>query len=326
MNAPLAQEQTLSRPIVDQNQDDLFLVDDLNRLAADKNLTHAALAKEIGIAASTLSEIRAGKYRGNLAGFLDKIRNWVTEQKDKDEIKAIAPVDPPHFYGPTALRVRNVLRLLKFTNKMGVIYGDAGVGKTKTARQFQQEVNDVHIVTLKSIDSNARSTLQRIASDIGIGGGSQDYYSRRIFQTICSKLTQNSILIIDEAQHTDIKAIDSIRAIHDEVGCGIVLIGNRPLFRTVFGDTSGALAQLHSRVALCIEIGRPTDEDVSEFCKAWGVPVGKSADFIKRIAQEPGGLRSAANLTRNACMIAEKPPAAIEVGDLKLALQIMRPH
>lgn len=325
MNAIVAQEENTPEMLAINDQDDLFAIDDLNRIANERNLKNSQLAKELGMSTSTLSELRSGKYEGRAENFIPRIRNWLDEQKEKAEVGTIVPEDPPHFWSETAMRVRQTLILLKHTRRMGMIYGGAGVGKTLTARAVQETHNEVFIATLKAIDSNARSTLQRIASEIGITGNNQEHYSRRIFQNICSRLTSNSLLIVDEAQHTDIKAIDAIRAIHDDVGCGLVLIGNNPLHRIVFGDASGQLAQLHSRIAICIQIDRPTDKDITELCHQWKVPPGKAADEIRVIAREPGGLRSASNCIRNACMLAQKAAAELTEKDLRAARTIMRP-
>jgi hypothetical protein len=59
------------------------------------------------------------------------------------------------------------------------------------------------------------------------------------------------LMVLDEAQHADMDAIEELRAIHDENGCGLVLMGNGEVLTRIQGNSRQAShAQLYSRAGV----------------------------------------------------------------------------
>lgn len=115
----------------------------------------------------------------------------------------------------------------------------------------------------------------------------------------------NPLLIVDEAQHLDERAIEEIRSWHDAVGLGIAFLGNAGLVQTLEGGARQiSRAQLFSRISLPFEAIRPQVADVEAMLEAWRIRDPKICDFVHAIAQKPGALRGATFALELAFMIA----------------------
>jgi DNA transposition AAA+ family ATPase len=103
-------------------------------------------------------------------------------------------------------------------------------------------------------------------------------------------LDAQGVLVIDEAQWCSEGALEELRAIHDETGCGLVLAGNREVLTRLEGkQRAAAYAQLFSRISFRHVIERPEPEDVNTLLDAWNVTNPKERDYLARIASRPGG-------------------------------------
>ena len=58
------------------------------------------------------------------------------------------------------------------------------------------------------------------------------------------------MIIIDEAQHLTVRALNHIRCLADESGIGICLIGNEDVYSKLKGTGKADFAQLFSRIGM----------------------------------------------------------------------------
>ena len=65
------------------------------------------------------------------------------------------------------------------------------------------------------------------------------------------------LLILDEAQHLMLPALESLRSIHDATACGLVLMGNEAVYSRLSGRHSAEFAQLYSRVGSVLKLENP---------------------------------------------------------------------
>ena len=79
-----------------------------------------------------------------------------------------------------------------------------------------------------------------------------------IFRMIVQRLQgTKGLLIIDEAQHLSLLALESLRSIHDATACGLVLMGNESVYANLSGRRSAEFAQLFSRVGMVLKLENP---------------------------------------------------------------------
>ena len=79
------------------------------------------------------------------------------------------------------------------------------------------------------------------------------------------------LLIIDEAQHLMLPALESLRNIHDATECGHVLMGNEAVYSRLSGRRSAEFAQLYSRVGSVLKLENPLPSDTTALARQWGV-------------------------------------------------------
>lgn len=252
-----------------------------------------AVAKAMGIAPSTLSEWLNGNYKADGAALAEKARGWLQDRS------SASSRDSDFVETPTASRILSVLMYAKGASDMAVVYGGPGVGKTRTCRHFAESYPNVWIATMTPASATVVPALEEIAEAVGlrdIGGG-----ARKLSRAIRSKVkgAPGGLIIIDEAQHLSIAAIEELRAIHDATGVGVALVGNEVVYARLTGGTRAAhFAQIFSRLGMRLPIRRPEAGDVAALAARWGVQEPGAIGLLQAVAAKPGALRAATKLMR----------------------------
>ncbi len=138
---------------------------------------------------------------------------------------------------------------------IAVIHGGTGVGKTLAARRYARQCEEVWIAVMSPAEERLRPCLELLAfaCDIGILGRN----ATQIYRSLCRYLSdKRGLLIIDEAQHLGHPQLETLRALHDETGCGLALLGNdqfghrieRPEFAALASRVGG---RVHLTAATC---------------------------------------------------------------------------
>ena len=119
----------------------------------------------------------------------------------------------------------------------------------------------------------------------------------------------NKVIIIDEAQHLKLSALEEIRSLSDpnsitgEKGTGICLIGNTEVYTRMMGKQQAQFAQLFSRIRMnrYYSTRQVTPEDIQAlFPKLAEEGNKKELDFLLGISQSKWGIRGAVNVYNNA--------------------------
>ncbi|SLN47984.1 hypothetical protein PSA7680_02473 [Pseudoruegeria aquimaris] len=277
-----------------------------DRMRAQMNtdgLSQAAAAREIGISPSALNQWLQGKYAGNNDEVEARIENWLTARQRREAASSAMPEPPEFFRSPSAEKVVNALSYAQMAGDIVCIYGNPGVGKTKSFRHYRDTNPSVWIATMSPDSAGLVPALEEVAEAIGLrdaGGG-----ARRIARAIRRKIEgTRGLLIIDEAQHLSTAALEELRiAIHDATGIGLVFAGNPEVYsRLTGGNRSMRFAQIFSRIGMRLFIPRPTVGDVKSLAAAWGVKGSPEIELLKEVAAEPGALRGASKVLALAAM------------------------
>lgn len=194
-------------------------------------------------------------------------------------------------------KVLNVLEYCRIQKTIGCIYGDAGIGKTFTAKNFIDGKSDVYMVTATPTFATPRPFLKLLASKMKTSKtGSQD----EVYLEIIERLeNQDKMIIIDEAQHLTKKTLEIVRSINDATSTAIVLIGNEMIYNKMLGKAQAEFAQLFSRVGMQSHLLTDifTKEDVKAVFKNVDDDV---QDYLLAVARSKFGLRGATLVYTNA--------------------------
>ena len=119
--------------------------------------------------------------------------------------------------------VENLQNKSKNIPKMGLIYGEPGLGKSQTALWLAYKYNVTYLRATNLM--TGRWLLEELVKELD---EIPRYLTSHNFNLVVKKLKQNQqIIFIDEIDYlmNNYKSIETLRDIHDETDCPIVFVG-----------------------------------------------------------------------------------------------------
>lgn len=289
-------------------------------IETDPSLSQQKIAKEIGtgVSAATLSQWLNGNYAGDNAKIEARVSSWYETYLER-RARAGLPEAPDWVDTPTTERIQAGLRYAQLAQDMVVIYGPAGVSKTKTCQHYTTQAPGVVHATMTPATNSVLASLATIAEACGL----RDYPNAAagLQRMICSRLRQtNGLLIIDEAQHLGVQALDEVRSIHDACLIGVALVGNEAVYnRMTGGNRAPYLDRLFSRIGKRVALKGSSDADIDAILRAWRIQDSNCRMQIREIARRPGALRVLTKVLRLAASFAAANDRVICCDDIKAA-------
>lgn len=204
--------------------------------------TQTEIAKELDVSDPQLSQFLKGTYKAPHV-IIPKIERFF----DLVSQKEIAPKAPGYKKTSISNMVYNLIAYCHIQGKIGVSYGDAGIGKTMAIGEYETQHPDESIViTVSPCFASITGVNELLAEKLKI----REKIARKIYGEAVYKLRgSNKVLIIDEAQHLTVRVINHLRCMSDESGIGIAFIGNEEIYLKMRGSGQASYAQLYSRIA-----------------------------------------------------------------------------
>jgi len=260
-------------------------------LMGERGMAQAAVAKESGMGNTALNQWLNECYPGDVLKLEGKLRHWVEQQGERREARAAVPKVAAWIGTPSAEKVLAGLRYAHAHGEMALIYGAAGLGKTATVKHYQGRKNNVWVATMTPAHAGLVAALKALAAAVGLsatGSGAE------LHAEIVRKVDRSGgLLVIEEAQHLGVPALDQVRAINDATGLGVAFVGNERVYARMAGGIQAPyLAQLRSRIGMPVRLARPLAGDVKALMGAWGVGAECEAALLE-IAGKPGAWRYA---------------------------------
>ena len=259
---------------------------------------------------TALSQYRNGIYKGDVKAVESKIEEYMetVEEQQAQEEKA-QPYKAVEDYIPTSVS-EDIYRMIRYAQVNGgiaIAHGDAGIGKTKAAQKYVRE-NPTQAIYLEMspVAGTLGNMLRLLARTLKLP---ESRNKMELMLSIREKLEgTNKVIIIDEAQHLKLSALEQIRTLADPnsitgtKGVGIVLIGNTEVYSKMKGKQEAQFAQLFSRIKMSryYSTSNVTDDDVEKLfpvLKKQGMK--KELGFLKGICKSKWGIRGAANVYDN---------------------------
>jgi len=233
----------------------LTIIDKINAHIEATGTSQNKVASAIGISPSALSTWLNGTYKGSVEQVNERVVEYletVKERSQKSPTKVMV-VETSAFRS-----IRQFCGLVLRDSEFGLLIGPAGFGKTTSLKEFMKHHKSCIMVEADD-GYTARILFQEINDKLGLEtkGNLHDLITRAI-----EKLEDSGrLIIIDEAEHLPIKALESIRRLHDKAGIGVILAGLPRLQKNITGDMTH-FAQILSRLGAFCRIDGLTDPDV----------------------------------------------------------------
>lgn len=227
------------------------IVERFARFIEEYGYTKKAVAQELGISDTTISEVTRLEYKGKTAdAHLVRVNNWMELAARRENI-----VRNRTFVETSVAReILNVAGIVAETCKMGVIFGPAQIGKTFTLQAIEGSLAFGDPVLIRVDESQLRPLplCRAIASRFGL---SQSGTFDNLFRRIVGRLKGTKRMVIfDECERVAYKSLEMIRDLHDETGCPVLLCGKPPIYEKLgfrrMGDYSEVTDQLAARIVI----------------------------------------------------------------------------
>lgn len=218
--------------------------------------------------------------------------------------------------------VDDIIMAVSFAEAAGdisLIYGEAGLGKTVSLKKYVSLHPDTIYIELKDCDKSTKGVCEKILFNIGKEIHGVD---RLLVDTITDYLTNNPrLLIIDEAQHLSIRALENLRAINDSTETGIVLCGNPTVYDRMHGRGQAHFAQLYSRIGIRRHIIEPDLEDITNIFLNYGLDK-ESLLYLHKLALQRGGIRNCVKVLNIALRLRDDEKEPLTIDHLQSACQL----
>lgn len=218
--------------------------------------------------------------------------------------------------------LENVIMAVSFAKVAGdisLIYGEAGLGKTVALKKYVQQHPDTIYIELKDCDKSTKGVCEKILACMGKEKRGVD---RFLVDTIIDCLSNiPKLIIIDEAQHLSLRALENIRAINDTTETGIVLCGNPTVYDRMHGKGQAHFAQLYSRIGIRRHIADPSLEDIRTIFERYGLDT-ESIRFLHQLALLRGGIRNCVKVLNIALQFREDEKEPLSIDHLQSAYQL----
>lgn len=251
-----------------------------------QNVSQAALGRALGISGASISTFRKGEYKGNNEELARKIKLYLDNyaKKSSKDIKEVAI-----FESKDKQMADFVINEAMRDKEIAIIVGCAGSGKSTIAKDYAR-LHPNAILIEATLHSTARVILDELCERLHISGG-RNLHEKVLL--ISKELKRRDVVIlIDEAEHLSVRALEDLRRIWDFSSCPLILFGTEILLKNLIGK-NGELRQLYSRIG-----GKWNMKGLSqEECETL---------FTQGIhAYTKGNFRSSGKLYKRACRLAE---------------------
>ena len=258
----------------------------LRNLMEELGLSQTMVARALGYSSATLSQWLSTKYEGDVAKFNEAVRGFLQRQKERSKSQK----KPFQFVmTSTANRILEVARTCHLDGEIGVVYGEAGIGKTVTAKEYAIRNTDVIFIEA-DLGYTARSLFTDLHHRIGLDGTGTVH---DMFEDVVAKLSGSGrLIIVDEAEHLPYRALELLRRVYDKAGIGILLVGMPRLVHNLRGK-KGEYAQLYSRVGIAANLQKLQEGDAEAIVRT---ALPQSNGLWKDFLRESGGNSRRMNL------------------------------
>jgi len=255
------------------------IVERFRRFIEEHGYTQNAVAREIGISSTTISEVVRLRYTGKTADAqLVKIHNWMELAARRDNL-----VHSRKFVEHSvANEVLHVAAITAETCKMGVVFGPARIGKTFTLQAIEgdQRFGDPVLIRIDESLLRPFPLCRALAARFELSThGTFD----TVFSRVVKRLTGTKrMLIFDEIERVAYNTLEMIRDLHDETGCPILLAGKPAIYEKLGFRHAGDFSEVTDQLAARIVVRR----DLTERCRGKNPQPLFSADDVRKLIKQ----------------------------------------
>ncbi|MGI6394532.1 MAG: AAA family ATPase [bacterium] len=171
------------------------LREQLKKLMDERGISGNSVARSLGISSSTLSQYLSGSYKGAVRKVDEAVEDFIQRESERSTMNR---GDLPFVMTTVTKRVLDIAKMTHLLGEVGVAYGDAGLGKTRSVKHYAAEHPDVILIEA-DLGYNARVLFQELCRKVGIDPNKNSLHG--MLEECVKKLNGSGrIIIIDEAE------------------------------------------------------------------------------------------------------------------------------
>jgi len=235
------------------------VIEQFNNLILEKKIKSINnAAKAMDVSSSSLSQYLNGKYGGDSVKIEAKVLSFMQLIKERelncdDEISFIEGLKNTQM-------ILDVVRLAHIRKTIGLITGRAGFGKTLALKNYCRKNPDAIYIEVDNA-FNAKELMKEINAKCGFYGVGQ---LNKLKNQVIEKLAGTGrVIIIDQAEYLNDRALDLLRTVYDRANVGLVLSGLPVLLSNIKG-TNGIHEQVYTRIGVALQLEPPSVEDLKK--------------------------------------------------------------
>lgn len=261
--------------------------------------TQKQLSNELGVSTSVVSQFLNNTYTGNNEEIANIILKYLSVSKER-----LNNVQTSIFYSElqNTKTVWFACNYAHTKNDITLVSGDAGAGKTTALKHYANKNVGVILVTATSCTTSPNAILRQICNKITKQVPNNKF---AMMELIVKTLKDtNRLLIIDEADHLSLQALQAIRNINDLAHIGIVLSGNDKIYtQMIQGRKMGEFEQIRTRIIVRQRVHNSFN--VNEIKQIFPELSSDCQSFLLNIAEKES-LRTAVKICDVACDLANQ--------------------
>ncbi len=291
-------------------------LDDLRQRVLDLrdrlSLSWSQITAESGIPVGTLQPWTKGEYKGDDQAVATRVETWLASRDERAAMIEATPSTPGFQPTPTATTILTRLKYAHHLDDFVMVSGGPGIGKTASVREYARSRSQVYVATASPSASGIQPMLMAILDQLGVPNAKGT--PQRLASDVAAKLIANhAFLIVDEAQHLSVNAIEELRSLHDRTGCALAIVGNEDLFVRFAGvGEKGIHPQVTSRLGIRFSQAKPVAEDVVVLARAWGIEDPQIVKFLRMVSEKPGALRGVTKVLKLAFVLSAEMAPTLE--------------
>ena len=250
-------------------------------------LSQSAAAREAGLSGTILSLWMRGQYGGDNARIETELRTWLEHRDQRQTAAPSLPELPGWLPTPTGSRIIAALSYAQMAGDLSLIYGGAGLGKSISLAHYQAAHPNVWALEASPACCTVSALQRRLAEalHLRLPAGPADLAEASLIERIRGSA---GLIAVDEAQFLPLRALESLRRLHDLAGVGLALLGNEIIFAQLTGRSrAAAFAQLYSRVGKRTRLTRATRADATALSKAWDITEAAAWSYQEKLPAAP---------------------------------------
>jgi len=287
---------------------------DLAALMESQGLSQSHVAKALGLSGATVSQYLTGAYPGNISKVDESVNAFLARCREK---KQIAKFSIPFVNTSVSKKIFEGARTCHTDCEMGICYGNAGIGKTISFKEYAAR-NPSVIFIEADLGYTSRDLFRELHKRLGMDARGTIH---DMFDDCVAKLRNSErLIIVDEAEHLPYRALDLLRRVYDKAGVGIFL-GGMPRLKANLVGKRGEYAQLSSRISMTVNLQSLNEHDTEEIVKAV-LPLNKGIHQTFH-AVSKGNARVLEKFLRRSIRLAEKNNCTISEDIIKSAAEYL---